>query len=87
MVISKSDSEQRLRDIHDDSSCKVVKNTQNFIVWVERLPLLNRDRNPSSPIFLATACYILIHSLGTPILVVLVVALVILAEDLLNAIF
>lgn len=87
MVISKSDSEQQLTDIHDDSSCKVVKNIQNFIVWVERLPLLNRDRNPSGPIFSATACYILTHSLGTPVCVVLVVVLVILVEDLLNASF
>lgn len=61
------------KDIHDDSSCKVVKNIQNFVVWVERLPLLNRHRNPSAPMFLATACYILTHSLEIPIQVVLVV--------------
>lgn len=60
------------KDIHDDSSCKVVKNIQNFIVWVERLPLLSRNRNPSTLMFLATACYILTHSLETPIQVVLV---------------
>lgn len=73
MVINKSISEQQLRDIHDDSSCKVVKNIQNFIVWVERLPLLNRNRNPSALMFLATVCYILTHRLETPIQVVLVV--------------
>lgn len=52
----------------DCSSCKVVKNIQNFTVEVDRLSLLDRDRNHTSSIFLATACYILTHSLGTPTL-------------------